>query len=168
MIEVLQHMGVGESVVEDHQDMEGEFLRHAILLQLLHQGSLAVRLENAFRHPTSEIGIPMDRQAGLFIALECKKVLSLVHHDGLEFAVSHQVSPQQEGETVFERSETQGRLLLPHDVRSFRHLLPLQACFIHVEHLLGLVPLLLDDGLKTIWVGSSGVLVDALSLFLSA
>ena len=39
----------------------------------------------------------MDRQAGLFIARECTRVLGMVHQDGLELAVSHQVSPQQEG-----------------------------------------------------------------------
>ena len=65
---------------------------------------------------------------------------------------------------VLECFEAWGRLLLPRDVCTFRHLLPLQARFIHVEHLLGLVTPLLDDGPETIWVGSSGVLVSALSL----
>ena len=36
--------------------------------------------------------------------------------------------------------EAHGRLLLPRDVRAVRHLFPLQARFIHVKHLLGLVP----------------------------
>ena len=86
-----------------------------------------------------ELGVPMERQAGLFIALECTRVLSVIHHDGLELAVSHQVSPQQKGEMVLECFEARGRLL-PCDVCAFRHLLPLQACLIHVEYLLGLVP----------------------------
>ena len=61
-------MGMGGSVVVDHQDMEGEALKRTILLQLVHQGSSALRLENVSRHPTSGIGLPMDMQAGLFIA----------------------------------------------------------------------------------------------------
>ena len=52
-MQVLQHVGVGRSVFKDHQDKEGEALRHAILLQLVHQGSPAVCLENVSRHPTS-------------------------------------------------------------------------------------------------------------------
>ena len=76
----------------------------------------------------------------------------------------HQVSPQQEGETVLEHFEAWGRLLLHRVVHSFRDLL-LQARFSHVEDLLGLVSPLLNDGLKTIWVSSSGVLVGALSLY---
>ena len=112
----------------------------AILLQLMHQGHPAVCLENVFRQPTSGIGVPMDRQVGLCIVLECTRVLGLVHHDMLKLAVSRQVSPQHEGEMVLERFEARGRLLLPLDVQAFRHFLPLQAHFIHVEHLLGLVP----------------------------
>ena len=69
----------------------------------------------------------MDRQDGLFIALECTRVPGIVHHDGLEFAVSRQFSPQQEGEIVLECFKARGRLLLPRDVCAFRHLLPLQA-----------------------------------------
>ena len=60
LMQVLQHVGVGGSVVEDHQDTEGEALRRAILLQLVHQGHPAVVLENVARHPTSGIGVPMD------------------------------------------------------------------------------------------------------------
>ena len=36
-------------------DMEEEVLRHAIHFQLVHQSSLAVRLENVSRHPTTGI-----------------------------------------------------------------------------------------------------------------
>ena len=163
-MQVLQHVGVGGSVFENHQDTEGEALRHAILLQLVHQVSPAARLENVSRHPTSGIGVLIDRQDGLFIALECTRVFSVVHQEGLEFAVSCQVSPQYEGETVLERFEARGRLLLPCDVHAFKHL-PLQTCCIHVEDLLGLVtpPPPLNDDPETIWVGSSGVLVGALS-----
>ena len=132
--------GVGRSVIHDDQDTEGEALRRAILLQLVHQGSPAVRLENVSCHPTTGIGIPTDRQAGLFIALDCMRVLGVVDQDGLELAVFHQVSPEQEGEKVLEQFEAQGSLLFPRDVCAFRHLLPLQALFIHVEDLLGLVP----------------------------
>ena len=67
-MQILQHLGVGGSIVEDHQDTEGETLICAILLQLMHQGNRAVHLENVSRHPTSGIGVPVDRQAGLFIA----------------------------------------------------------------------------------------------------
>ena len=59
--------------------------------------------------------------------------------------------------------EAWGRLL-PRDIHAFRHFLPLQACFIHIKDLLGLVPPILDDGPETIWVGNSGALVSALSL----
>ena len=71
-------MGVGGSIVEDHQDTEREAVRHAILLHLVHQGSPAVRLENVSHHPTTGIGEPMDRQASLFIALECTRVLGVI------------------------------------------------------------------------------------------
>ena len=77
------------------------------------------------RHPTTGVGEPVDRQAGLVVALECTRILCVVDQDGLQLAVSHQVSPQQEGETVLERFEARGRLLLC-DVCTFRHLLPLQ------------------------------------------
>ena len=99
----------------------------------------------------------MDRQD----AFGCMRVFGTVHH---EFAVSHQIRPQEEGETVLKCFKAWARLLLPRDVCAFRHLLPLQARFIHVEYLLGLIHPLLDDGLKTIWVGSSGILVGALGL----
>ena len=138
-MQILQHFGVGGSIVEDHQDTEGETLICAILLQLMHQGNRAVHLENVSRHPTSGIGVPVDRQAGLFIAPECTRGLGMVHHDRLKLAVSLQVSPQQEGETVLEHFEALGRLLLPRDVRAFRYFLSLQARVIHIEHLLGLV-----------------------------
>ena len=92
-MQVLQHEGMGGSIIKDHQDLEGEVLRHVILLQLVHQGSPAVRLENVSRHPTTGIGVPMDRQAGLFIALECTRVLGMADQDGLQFAVSRQASP---------------------------------------------------------------------------
>ena len=36
-MQVLQHMGVGGSIVEDHQDTEREALRCAVLLQIMHQ-----------------------------------------------------------------------------------------------------------------------------------
>ena len=151
-MQVRQHLGVGGSVVEDHQDFEGEALRRAIVLQLVDQLRLAVGLENMARHPTTGVGEPVDRQAGLIITLECTLVLGVVDQDGLEFGVSRQVSLQQEGETVLGCFEARGRLHLPRDVRAFRHLLPLQACFIHVKYLLGLVTTLLDDGPQTIQV----------------
>ena len=100
VLQVLQHLGVGGSIIQDHQDAEGEALRRAILLQLVHQRCPAVGLENVSRHPTTGIGEPVDRQTGLSIALECARVLSVVDQDGLELAVSSQVSPQKEGETV--------------------------------------------------------------------
>ena len=75
--------GGGGSVAEAHQDTEGEALSHATLLQLVHQGSLAVRLENMPHHPTTGNGIPMERQAVFVIALECKRVFEVVHHDRL-------------------------------------------------------------------------------------
>ena len=84
-MQVLQHVGVGGSVVEDHQDTEGEALRRAVLLQLVHQLYLAVHLKNVARHPSPGIGVPMDIQAGFFIALKCMRVLGVVRHDGLEF-----------------------------------------------------------------------------------
>ena len=46
------------------------------------------------------------------IILECTRVLGVVGQDGLQLEVSHQVSPQQEGETVLECFEARGRLLL--------------------------------------------------------
>ena len=93
-MQVLQHLGVGGSVVKVHQNTEGEALRRAILLQLVHQLRLAVGLENVARHPTSGVGEPVDRQADLVVALECTRVLGVVDQDGFEFAVSRQVSPQ--------------------------------------------------------------------------
>ena len=138
-MQVLQHVGVGGSVIQNRQDMEGEALRRAILLQLVHQGSPAVCQENMSRHPATGIGASMNKQVGLFITLECTRVLGMVDQDGLQLAVFRQISPQQEGETVLERFEALGRLLLPREVCAFRHLLPLQACFTHVEHLLVLV-----------------------------
>ena len=149
-MKVLQQVRVGGSVVEDHQDTEGEALRRAILLQLVHQPYLAVLLKNVTCHPTSGIAEPVDRQAALIIPLECMRVLSVVDQDGLQLAVSRQVSPQQEGEMVLERFEARGRLLLLRDVRAFWHFLPPQARFIHIKYLLGLVPPLLDDGPETI------------------
>ena len=90
----------------------------------------------------------------------------MVDQDELEFAVSHQVSPQQEGETALKYLEARDRVLLPRDVHAVRHFLSLQACFIHVEDLLGLVPsLLLDNVPEMIWVGSSGIFIGSLGLF---
>ena len=140
-MQVRQHLGVGGSVVKDHQHMEGEALRRAILLQLMHQLYLAVGMENMACHPTTGVGKPVDRQAGLIIALDSTRVLSTVDQDEPEFAVSLQVSSQQQGEMVLEHFEARGRLLLPRDVCAFRHLLLLQAHFIHVKNLLwGLCP----------------------------
>ena len=107
----------------------------------------------------------MDKQARLCIALECMRVLGVIHNDGLQLAVSRQVGPQQKGETVLKCLEARGRLLLPRDVHAVRHFFPLQAHSINVKHLLGIAPLLLDDGPETIWVGSSGIFVSALSLY---
>ena len=39
-------------------------------------------------HPTTGIGEPVDRQAGLIVALECTRVLNVVDQARLEFAVS--------------------------------------------------------------------------------
>ena len=50
LMQVMQHVGVGGTIVEDHQDMEGEALRRAVLLQLMHQGTLAVFLKNVTCH----------------------------------------------------------------------------------------------------------------------
>ena len=106
---------MGGSVIQDHQDTKGKVLRHVILFQLVHQGHPAVCRENASRHPTTRIGVQMDRQAGLFIALECTRVLGMVDQDRLELAVFRQVSPQREGETVLKCFEARGRFL-PRDV----------------------------------------------------
>ena len=56
---------------------------------------LAVGLENVAHHPTTGIGEPLDRQAGLILALECMRVLGVVDQNGLELAVSRQVSPSR-------------------------------------------------------------------------
>ena len=85
-MQVLQHVRVGGSIIQDHQDTEGKALRHAIL-QLVHQGSPAVHMETVSHHPAAGIGISVDRQAGLFIALECKRVLSVVDQDGLQLGL---------------------------------------------------------------------------------
>ena len=82
---------------------------------------------------------PVDRQAGIVVTLEYTRVLFIVDQDELKFAVSCQVSPQQEGETVLKCHEARGTLLLPRDVREVRHCLPLLARFIHIKDLLGLV-----------------------------
>ena len=68
-MQVWQHLGLGGSVVEDHEDFEGDALRYAIFLQLMDQLNLAVGLENMVRHPTTGVGEPVDGQAGLVIAL---------------------------------------------------------------------------------------------------
>ena len=86
-MQVLQHLGVSRSVVEDHQDTEREVLRHAILLELVHQLNLAAFLKNVTSHPTSEIGEPLDRQAALIKPLECTRVLRVVDQDGLELSL---------------------------------------------------------------------------------
>ena len=57
-------------------------------------------LENVARHPTSGISKPVDRQTGLIVALECTKVLGMVDQNELELALSCQVSPQQDGESL--------------------------------------------------------------------
>ena len=123
----------------------------------MHQLGLGVCLENVARHPPTAVGIPVDGQAVLIVALKGTWVLGVVHQDGLELAVSRQVRPQQEGEPVLERLEAWGRLLLLRDVRAFRHFFPLQAHFIHVEDLL-------DDGPEFVRERSSGVGVSAFSL----
>ena len=91
--------------------MEGEALRLIILLQLMHQLYLAVRLDNVARHPTSGIGEPVDRHAGLIVSLEHTRV---VDQDRFELAVSRQVSPQQEGEKVLKCLEARA------DISSFK------------------------------------------------
>ena len=59
LMEVLQDLRVGESIIQDHKDTEGEALRCAILLQLVHQLRLAVGLENVARHPNTGIDEPV-------------------------------------------------------------------------------------------------------------
>ena len=81
-MQVLQHLRMGGSVVEDHQDTKGKALRRAILLQLTHQLHLAVGLENVACHPTTGVGEPVGRQAGL-VALYCMRFLSMVDQNGL-------------------------------------------------------------------------------------
>ena len=127
LMHVLQHVGVGGSIIQDHQDTEGEALRRAILLQLVHQGIFAVHLKNVTCYPTIGIGEPMDKYASLIVPLECMRVLGLVDQDRLDLAVSHRVSLQQESETVLKCLEAWGRILLPRDVRAVRHFLSLQA-----------------------------------------
>ena len=100
LMQVLQHMGMGRIIIQGHQDTEGEALRRAVLPQLVHQGHPAVILENEARHFTSGIQEPIDRQACLCIALDCTKVLGLIHNDRPKLAVSRQARSQQEGETV--------------------------------------------------------------------
>ena len=104
------------------------------------QLNLAVGLENNARHLTAGVGVPVDGQAIFVIALKGTQVLSMVEQDWLQLRVSGQVIPQQEGETVLKHLETWGKLLLLRDVLAVRQFLPLQAPFIHVEDLLGLVP----------------------------
>ena len=151
LMQVLQH-GVGGSIVEDHQDMEGEALRRTILLQLVHPLRLAVGLENVTRHPT------VDRQADLDIVLECTRVLSVVDQNGLQLAVSRQVSPQQKGETVLKCHE-------PGPDFSSLMMYVRSGIFIHCRPVSFILNLLgLDDGPETIRVESSGVFVSAFSL----
>ena len=107
-MQVRQHLGVGGSIIEDHEDLEREALRGAILLQLLDKLSLALGPENMAHHPTTGVGEPVDRQASLIIVLKGMRVLDVVDKDGLQHAVSCQVSPQQEGETVLKCLETWG------------------------------------------------------------
>ena len=45
-VQVLQHVGVGGSIIQDHQDTEGEALRCAIPLQLVHQGQAGLSLHS--------------------------------------------------------------------------------------------------------------------------
>ena len=54
----------------------------------------AVGLENMACHPTTGVGEPVDRQVGLIVALKGMRVPGMVNQDGLQFAVSHEVSPQ--------------------------------------------------------------------------
>ena len=119
LMQLSQRMGVGGSVVQDNEDLEGEARRPAILPKLVHQLGLGVCLENVACHPPIAVGIPVDRQAALIVALKGTWVLGVVHQDGLEFAFSRQVRPQQEGETFLERLEAWDRLL--GDARAFRH-----------------------------------------------
>ena len=87
-MQVVQHVRVGGSIIQDHQDTEGEALRCAMLLQLVHQLCLAVLLKNVTCHPASGIGEPVDRQAAVIVPLECTRVLGMVDQDRLELAVS--------------------------------------------------------------------------------
>ena len=121
LMQLSQQMGVGGSAVQDHEDLEGEALRPAILRKLVHQLGLGVCLENVAHHPPTVVGTPVDGQSALIIALKGKWVLGVVHQDGLEPAVSCQVRPQQEGDTILERLEAWGRLLPLGDVCAFRH-----------------------------------------------
>ena len=139
LVEVQNSLGVGRGVVEEHQDLEGEALTEAILPKLGLELVLDVRLEDVRRHPSSLVGVPAHKERVLGVPLKGTWVLSMVHQEGLEFAIPRQVRPQQEGETVLECLEAWGRLLFLCNVRAFRHFLPLKARFIHIENLLGLV-----------------------------
>ena len=44
-------------------------------------------------HPITGVGEPVDRQAGLIVALKGTRVLGMVDQDGLHLAVSRQASP---------------------------------------------------------------------------
>ena len=124
-VEVLQHLGVGGGIVQDHQDLEGEALRRAIIiLHLVKELCLAVGLEYTARHPTTGVVVPVDGQAFLFIAFKDMRGLCMVDQDGLYLTVSRQVSPEQEGETVLISLKSGGTLLLPRDVCAFSHLFP--------------------------------------------
>ena len=115
-MEVLQHLRVGRGILQDHQDLEGEALRCAIIFQLMGELCFAVGLEYNACHPTIRTGVPVDGQAVLFIALKGAWVLGMVDQDRLQLAVSGQVNPEQEDEMVLICLKSGGALLLPRDV----------------------------------------------------
>ena len=87
-VQIRQSLGVHGSIIEEHEDLEGEALRRAILLQLIIELCLAAGLENIARHPTTGVGVPMDRQAILVIAPKGTQVLGGVDQNRLQLAVS--------------------------------------------------------------------------------
>ena len=78
-----------------HEDLEGEALRHAILFRLVHQGCLAVGLEINARHPATGVGVPVDGQAILVIALKGTWILSVVDQDNFSLQSPVRLAPSR-------------------------------------------------------------------------
>ena len=71
------------SIIKEHENLKGEALRCAILLQLTKELHLAAGLENIACHSISGVGVPMDGQAVIIIAPKGTRVLGVVDQDGL-------------------------------------------------------------------------------------